>query len=72
MNCVHCNKPIELVPSAAERARKWGGKASDYTNIFIEHTECLMRKNSEEVSELMREIRDEHTRNKISYPVRVG
>jgi hypothetical protein len=42
MNCIHCNKPIILVPSAAERARKYGGEPSDYTKLFREHSECLI------------------------------
>ncbi len=41
MNCSICNKPIILKPSAAERAKKFGGKPSDYTRLFTTHAECL-------------------------------
>ena len=40
MNCTICNKPIVLVPSAAERAAKHGGKPSDYTKLFTTHPQC--------------------------------
>lgn len=40
MKCIYCGRPIVLVPSAEERARKSGGKPSDYTKLFTAHTEC--------------------------------
>lgn len=40
MKCIHCKKEIVLVPSASERAKKFGGKPSDYTKLFTEHKEC--------------------------------
>jgi hypothetical protein len=42
MVCKYCNMPVVLVPSAAERAKKFGGKASDYTRIFAEHSHCAL------------------------------
>lgn len=36
-NCTICNKPIVLAPTAQERAAKYGGKPSDYTNAFTTH-----------------------------------
>lgn len=56
MNCTVCKKPIVLVPSAAERAAKTGGKPSDYTKLFTEHAECLIAKRSAESVELMRTV----------------
>lgn len=56
MNCTICNKPVVLVPSASERARKYGGKPSDYTKLFPQHTDCLVQKRSQESVELMRRI----------------
>lgn len=46
MNCSICNKPIVLIPSAAERAKKdvAGRPASYFTNLFREHVECALRK----------------------------
>jgi len=29
MDCTICGRPIELVPSAAERAKKYGGKPKE-------------------------------------------
>ena len=43
MNCTHCNKPITLVPSATERAKKSGGNPSDYTRLFTAHSECQVK-----------------------------
>lgn len=53
-NCTHCGKPIVLTPSATERAKKFGGVPSDYTNLFTIHSECLIQKRNEETSELIR------------------
>jgi hypothetical protein len=54
MDCSICNKPIILVPSAKERAAKFGGKPSDYTKIFTAHAECLIAKRESETVELIR------------------
>ena len=42
--CVFCGKSIVLVPSAAERAAKYGGThtAAYYTSLFTSHSDCLM------------------------------
>jgi hypothetical protein len=53
MNCTICGKPIVLIPSAAERARKHGGNASDYTSLFTEHAQCTIDKRNRETSELI-------------------
>jgi hypothetical protein len=54
MNCTICNKPIVLVPSAAERARTYGGTASDYTQLFTTHTDCQLAKNKADLSDLIK------------------
>jgi hypothetical protein len=54
MNCTICSKPIKLVPSARERADKYGGKPSDYTKLFTEHAQCVIDKRERETLELMR------------------
>jgi len=53
MNCTICSKPITLIPGAAERARKFGGKPEDYTNRFKEHSQCVIDKRNKETSELI-------------------
>lgn len=55
MNCTICKKPIVLQPSASERAAKFGGKPSDYTKLFTEHSECLIAKRNEDTLELIRQ-----------------
>lgn len=54
MNCSICGKPIVLVPSAKERARKYGGSPSDYVRMFTAHSECTIIKREADVLELMR------------------
>ena len=54
MKCTICNKPIILVPSAKERARKYGGKPSDYNSFFTVHSECQVNKREAETLELIR------------------
>lgn len=44
--CTICKEPIILTPSAQERARRFGGKPSDYTNIFSQHSDCTVRARS--------------------------
>jgi hypothetical protein len=60
MNCTICKKPITLVPSAAERARKdvCGRPASYYTALFTEHAACTVAKREQETIELMRRTHD--------------
>lgn len=44
MNCSICGKPITLSPSASERAKKYGGKPSDYIKLFTSHSNCQVKK----------------------------
>lgn len=53
-NCTYCNKPIILVPSAQERARKGGGKPSDYTKLFTMHADCQVKSRNEATSDLIK------------------
>jgi hypothetical protein len=43
MKCKFCGKEVTLVPSAKERAKKFGGKPSDYTKIFTTHANCTLK-----------------------------
>lgn len=58
MNCQHCHKPIELVPSATERARKFGGEPKDYTERFPYHAACTLKLRAEGTAELMQRLRN--------------
>ena len=53
MKCTICGKEIVLVPSAAERARKFGGKPSDYTKLFTEHKSCALEKREQDTKNLI-------------------
>lgn len=52
MNC--CNRPVILRPSAAWRARHYGGTPQDYTALFPTHADCLIKKRSADAIETMR------------------
>ena len=60
MNCTICGKPIILVPSAEERAKKdlTGKSAAYYRSLFTEHSDCILRKRAEDTSKLMATSRD--------------
>lgn len=53
MNCSECGKPIKLIPSAQERAAKYGGVPSDYAKLFTTHSDCLIEKRNRETRELI-------------------
>lgn len=58
MDCTICHRPIVLVPSAHERARKYGDHpAAFYTSLFTTHSTCFVEKRSAESVELMRRQR---------------
>jgi hypothetical protein len=52
MNCTICHKPVVLVPSATERAKRYGGTPSD-TRLFPAHSACELAKRAADTSELM-------------------
>ena len=54
MNCTLCGLPVVISPSAAERAARYGGKASDYTRLFTTHTRCALDKREQGTLALMR------------------
>lgn len=54
MNCSICGKRVVLIPSAAERAKRYGGTAASYTRLFTTHSECAINKRERETIELMR------------------
>lgn len=60
MDCTICGKPVVLSPTAAERAAKLGGKASDYTKLFTTHTRCALNKRDADTVALMRRIRNDN------------
>ncbi len=70
--CKICGKPIVLVPSAAERAKKFGGKASDYIALFETHSDCQLTKNKKDLKDLlMRRSGSNPHRKKTEYVIRL-
>jgi hypothetical protein len=58
--CTICKQDIVLVPSAAERAKRYGGKASDYTKLFTEHAACVLKKRNDETRALIERTKGEY------------
>jgi hypothetical protein len=58
VNCSHCGKPIILTPSATERAKRYGGKASDYAGLFRAHADCLIKSRRAQTSELIKRLQE--------------
>jgi len=54
--CTICKKPITLVPSARERAEKFGGTPASYTALFTTHTHCFLQKRATDTKELIQRI----------------
>ena len=54
MKCTICGKPIVLVPSAEERAKKGFGTAKYYRSLFTTHPECALKKRADETSALIK------------------
>lgn len=53
MNCTICQLPIQLRPTAQERAAKYGGKPSGYTRLFTSHSSCELAKRNADVLALI-------------------
>jgi len=51
--CTYCGKEIILIPSAKERAEKFGGKPSDYTKLFTSHSSCHIKHRNNETIKLI-------------------
>lgn len=56
LNCTICNQPIVLVPSAAERAARHGGKPADYTALFTTHAKCAVDQREADTLALIRRL----------------
>jgi hypothetical protein len=54
-NCTICNKPVILVPSAQERAAKFGGTPGDYIGLFMTHSRCALEQRHADTLALIRE-----------------
>lgn len=60
--CGCCGKPVVLVPSARERAAKYGGEPSDYSRLFTYHSDCFLAQRRQETSDLIasNKVRSSH------------
>lgn len=57
MKCTHCHEEVVLVPSATERAAKYGGTPEFYTKLFPMHNKCIMELRRQSTLELMQNAR---------------
>jgi len=55
-NYTICSKKIILKTIASKSANRYGGKASDYSNLFLQHSDCVIAKREKETLELMRRL----------------
>lgn len=53
-NCTICGKHIVLIPSAQERAEKYGQTPAYYTALFTTHAQCAIDKRNADTAELIR------------------
>ena len=51
--CTYCNKPIVLVPSASDRASKYGQSPEYYRSLFTVHGKCQVEMRKESTSQLI-------------------
>jgi hypothetical protein len=65
MDCTICKRPIVLVPSAVERAKKYGGKPSDYTRAFTTHPHCSIEQRGLEARALMARLAAQEIERKV-------
>lgn len=73
MKCSICKKPIVLVPSAKERAAKYGGTPAYYEGLFKTHNECFLAQRKRDTSLLMARSRDDfRAKHQGSARMRVG
>lgn len=56
MKCSICGKPVVLVPSAEERAKKYGNSPSFYRSLFKTHAACALKKRADETKALIAKI----------------
>jgi len=57
-NCKICNKPIVLLPSAVERAAKYGGTPQHYIDLFDTHPRCFTEQHYEQLRQWLAEGRE--------------
>ena len=62
MNCTICGEPIVLVPSAQQRAERFGGLPSHYTKLFTAHGACQVKKREEDTLRLLKKQRSMTTK----------
>lgn len=54
--CSICKQDIVLVPSAEQRAKKYGETAEYYRSLFVSHVSCQLDHRKRSVLELMKRI----------------
>ncbi len=64
-NCKFCHKPVDLIPSASSRAKKYGGNASDYIAMFPNHAECELANRKKDDLETAAKRREADANSKV-------
>ena len=56
MTCRHCHKPVILQPSAKARSLQYGGAPREYTLLFPNHADCVVKAREQEAIDLLRSL----------------
>ena len=59
MACKYCGKKVVLVPSATERAKKYGKTAAYYRALFPNHSACELSNRDRMTRELIQRLNNE-------------
>ena len=57
MKCNICGKEVVLIPSAKERAEKYGNTPSFYTKLFPTHAQCALDKREADTLKLIHSMK---------------
>lgn len=68
--CNLCQQPVILVPSAEERAKKYGGTPDFYRSLFKVHSWCQIAANRASQLELTKRLVNERQNQTITYPIK--
>ena len=66
MKCTICGRPIVLVPSATERAKKFGKTPAFYTRLFTTHSSCQIEKNRQELKMFLKSLTRHQDSNRVT------
>jgi len=65
MKCKLCGTEIHLVPSASERAARYGGSPQDYTKLFTAHSFCVVAERSRQTLEFIEKRNNQDAEKRV-------